>query len=50
MNGAEALDWIRQRKQFPDGDFARMRHQQEFLQGADGQGGEHGHAEQPQRS
>jgi len=31
MNGDEALDWIRQRKQFPDGDFARMRHQQEFL-------------------
>ncbi|NBE82245.1 LCP family protein [Micromonospora rubida] len=31
MTGAEALDWIRQRKQFPDGDFARMRHQQEFL-------------------
>jgi len=31
MTGAEALDWIRQRKQFPDGDFARMRHQQDFL-------------------
>jgi len=31
MNGTEALDWIRQRKQFPEGDFARMRHQQEFL-------------------
>jgi LCP family protein required for cell wall assembly len=31
LNGAEALDYIRQRKQFPDGDFARMRHQQEFL-------------------
>jgi anionic cell wall polymer biosynthesis LytR-Cps2A-Psr (LCP) family protein len=31
MNGEEALDWIRQRKQFPDGDFARMRHQQEFM-------------------
>lgn len=31
MNGTEALDWVRQRKQFPDGDFARMRHQQEFL-------------------
>jgi LCP family protein required for cell wall assembly len=31
MNGAMALDYIRQRKQFPDGDFARMRHQQEFL-------------------
>jgi LCP family protein required for cell wall assembly len=31
MNGARALDWIRQRKQFPTGDFARMRHQQEFL-------------------
>ena len=31
FDGAEALDYIRQRKQFPDGDFARMRHQQEFL-------------------
>jgi LCP family protein required for cell wall assembly len=31
MNGTVALDWIRQRKQFPRGDFARMRHQQEFL-------------------
>nr|WP_310374051.1 LCP family protein [Catenuloplanes atrovinosus] len=31
MNGEEALDWIRQRYQFPDGDFARMRHQQEFM-------------------
>ncbi|MDT4986435.1 MAG: hypothetical protein QOI74_529 [Micromonosporaceae bacterium] len=31
LNGAEALDYVRQRKQFADGDFARMRHQQEFL-------------------
>jgi LCP family protein required for cell wall assembly len=31
MTGAQALDWIRQRKQFPRGDFDRMRHQQEFL-------------------
>jgi LCP family protein required for cell wall assembly len=31
MTGSEALDYIRQRKQFADGDFARMRHQQEFL-------------------
>jgi LCP family protein required for cell wall assembly len=31
LTGAEALDYIRQRKQFPDGDFARMRHQQMFL-------------------
>ncbi len=31
FTGAEALDYVRQRKQFPDGDFARMRHQQEFL-------------------
>ncbi len=31
MNGAQALDWVRQRKQFPRGDFARMQHQQEFL-------------------
>lgn len=29
--GEAALDYIRQRKQFPEGDFARMRHQQEFL-------------------
>ncbi|MEV0456119.1 LCP family protein [Catellatospora methionotrophica] len=31
LNGAEALDYARQRKQFPDGDFARMRHQQQLL-------------------
>jgi LCP family protein required for cell wall assembly len=31
MNGNQALDWVRQRKQFAQGDFARMRHQQEFL-------------------
>jgi LCP family protein required for cell wall assembly len=31
FNGAEALDYVRQRKQFPDGDFARAKHQQEFL-------------------
>ena len=31
LNGAEALDYVRQRKQFPNGDFARVQHQQEFL-------------------
>lgn len=31
MGGKMALDYIRQRKQFPTGDFARMQHQQEFL-------------------
>lgn len=31
LNGGEALDYVRQRYQFPDGDFARVRHQQEFL-------------------
>jgi LCP family protein required for cell wall assembly len=31
LTGAEALDYVRQRKQFADGDFARMRHQQEFM-------------------
>ncbi len=31
MDGATALDWVRQRKQFPRGDFDRIRHQQEFL-------------------
>lgn len=31
LGGHEALDYIRQRKQFADGDFARMRHQQQFL-------------------
>ncbi len=31
FNGAEALDYVRQRKQFAQGDFARVKHQQEFL-------------------
>jgi LCP family protein required for cell wall assembly len=31
MDGDQALDWVRQRKQFPRGDFARMQHQQQFL-------------------
>ncbi len=31
LNGVEALDYVRQRKQFSDGDFARMRHQQLLL-------------------
>jgi LCP family protein required for cell wall assembly len=31
FNGAEALDYVRQRKQFPDGDFTRAKHQQAFL-------------------
>jgi anionic cell wall polymer biosynthesis LytR-Cps2A-Psr (LCP) family protein len=31
LDGAAALDWVRQRYQFPDGDFARMRHQQQFM-------------------
>jgi LCP family protein required for cell wall assembly len=31
FNGEEALDYVRQRYQFADGDFSRMRHQQMFL-------------------
>ncbi|WP_433212148.1 LCP family protein [Dactylosporangium sp. CS-047395] len=31
LNGDEALDYARQRYQFADGDFARMRHQQEMM-------------------
>ena len=31
MDGEQALDWIRQRYQFPRGDFARMQHQQDFI-------------------
>jgi LCP family protein required for cell wall assembly len=31
LNGEEALDYVRQRKQFAEGDFARMRHQQQFM-------------------
>lgn len=31
LNGTEALDYVRQRKQFPEGDFARMKHQQQLL-------------------
>jgi LCP family protein required for cell wall assembly len=31
FNGAEALDYVRQRYQFADGDLSRVRHQQQFL-------------------
>lgn len=31
MDGAEALDYARQRYQFADGDFARIRHQQQVI-------------------
>jgi LCP family protein required for cell wall assembly len=31
FNGAEALDYVRQRKQFAEGDFARVKHQQALL-------------------
>jgi LCP family protein required for cell wall assembly len=31
FTGAEALDYVRQRYQFADGDFTRERHQQQFL-------------------
>jgi LCP family protein required for cell wall assembly len=32
LDGAEALDYVRQRYQFADGDFSRERHQREFLE------------------
>jgi LCP family protein required for cell wall assembly len=31
FTGSEALDYVRQRYQFPDGDFTRERHQRAFL-------------------
>lgn len=31
FNGAEALDWVRQRYQFADGDFSRQKHQQQLI-------------------
>jgi LCP family protein required for cell wall assembly len=31
LDGASALDYVRQRYQFADGDFARVRHQQQFM-------------------
>lgn len=31
LDGEAALDYARQRYQFPDGDFARMRHQQQMM-------------------
>ena len=31
MDGAAALDYARQRQQFPDGDFSRIRHQQAVI-------------------
>jgi LCP family protein required for cell wall assembly len=33
MTGEEALDYVRQRKQFADGDFQRMRNQQKLIMG-----------------
>lgn len=31
FTGSEALDYCRQREQFPDGDFTRQKHQHQFL-------------------
>lgn len=31
FTGAQALDYVRQREQFPDGDITREKHQQQFL-------------------
>lgn len=31
MNGEQALDYVRQRYQYNEGDFARMRHQQDLI-------------------
>jgi LCP family protein required for cell wall assembly len=31
MDSADALDYLRQREQYPDGDYTRQRHQQQFL-------------------
>jgi LCP family protein required for cell wall assembly len=31
LDGTQALDYVRQRYQFAEGDFARMRHQQQFM-------------------
>jgi LCP family protein required for cell wall assembly len=31
FTGAEALDYVRQRKQFADGDFTRQKHQQQLI-------------------
>jgi anionic cell wall polymer biosynthesis LytR-Cps2A-Psr (LCP) family protein len=31
LDGSASLDWVRQRYQFPDSDFARMRHQQQLM-------------------
>ena len=38
MDGATALDFSRQRQQFTDGDFARIRHQQEVIKAILNQG------------
>jgi LCP family protein required for cell wall assembly len=37
MDGATALDYSRQRKQFPDGDFTRIKHQQQVIRAVVGQ-------------
>ena len=42
LNGEEALDYIRQRYQFADGDFTRMRNQQQFLKALMGKAADSG--------
>ncbi|MFY1637713.1 LCP family protein [Solwaraspora sp. WMMB335] len=49
MDGQTALDYARQRKQFADGDFTRMRHQQEIIAAVIDQAGSSGLLTDPGR-
>lgn len=49
MNGADALDYSRQRYGLPDGDFDRQRHQQQLLKAIFRQAGTRGLAGNPLR-
>jgi LCP family protein required for cell wall assembly len=42
MNATDALDYLRQREQYSDGDFTRQRHQQQFLKAMLARAGQQG--------
>jgi LCP family protein required for cell wall assembly len=49
FDGEQALDYARQRKQFPDGDFTRIKHQQQVVLAALSRAGDSGLLSDPGR-
>ncbi|BCJ38745.1 transcriptional regulator [Actinocatenispora thailandica] len=47
FTGAEALDYVRQREDLPDGDYGRQRHQQQLIKAAAGEAERQGLSSNP---